>query len=214
MLYRYVSVHQRCFGRFTTSLTHLPLKKPSRPYAQTTSKPNLPAWPTRRKIGLRALKIANFIFAVHLFATYAARPSYMWGPSMLPTFSGTDEIVLEWMLTYRLSLNSLARGDIITLDSPIAPGRLICKRIIGLPGDTICVDPTGQLAPSTEHVIIPKGHIWISGDNAEASRDSRMYGPVPVDLVKGRIVARIWPPRKWAAFPSGGGMTDLGSSSQ
>jgi inner membrane protease subunit 1 len=60
-----------------------------------------------------------------------------------------------------------------------------------LPGDVICVDPTGQLAPSTEHVVVPKGHIWVSGDNAADSRDSRLYGPVPMALIHGRLFARV-----------------------
>ena len=110
---------------------------------------------------------------------------------MIPTFANSGEVVLEELLSLRLFPNSLARGDLITVESPLTPGRMVCKRLIGLPGDIICVDPTGRLAPSTEHVVIPKGHIWISGDNADASRDSRTYGPVPMALVKGRIVARV-----------------------
>jgi len=110
---------------------------------------------------------------------------------MIPTFANSGEVVLEELLSLRLFPNSLTRGDLITVESPLTPGRMICKRLIGLPGDIICVDPTGRLAPSTEHVVIPKGHIWISGDNADASRDSRTYGPVPMALVKGRIVARV-----------------------
>jgi len=110
---------------------------------------------------------------------------------MIPTFANSGEIVLEELLSLRLFPDSLARGDLITVESPLTPGRMVCKRLIGLPGDIICVDPTGRLAPSTEHVVIPKGHIWISGDNADASRDSRTYGPVPMALVKGRIVARV-----------------------
>ncbi|PPQ72717.1 hypothetical protein CVT26_003012 [Gymnopilus dilepis] len=124
----------------------------------------------------------------------------MSGPSMLPTLANSGEVIIEDCLTYRLFPHKLARGDLIILESPIAPGRMICKRIIGLPGDTICVDPTGQYAPSTEHVVVPKGHIWISGDNAAASRDSRMYGPVPIALVKGRLFARIWPPQSFTIF--------------
>jgi mitochondrial inner membrane protease subunit 1 len=31
------------------------------------------------------------------------------------------------------------------------------------------------------------------------SRDSRIYGPVPLALIKGKVVARVWPwrDRKW-----------------
>lgn len=107
---------------------------------------------------------------------------------MLPTMSASGECVVErrWIDRTRL-----ARGDLVTFISPLDPMRVVCKRLIGLPGDIICVDPTGQMAPSTEHVVVPKGHFWMSGDNAELSRDSRQYGPVPMALIKGKLVARV-----------------------
>jgi len=40
---------------------------------------------------------------------------------------------------------------------------------------------------------VPKGHVWIEGDNSPNSTDSRMYGPIPVGLVRGRAVLRLWP---------------------
>lgn len=117
----------------------------------------------------------------------------MQGPSMLPTFSNYGEFVIEDRLSLRLFPDSLHRGDLVVLQSPIHPERRICKRIIGLPGDVLCVDPSGECAPSTEHVIVPKGHVWIIGDNATHSRDSRIYGPVSMSLIQGKIWARIWP---------------------
>jgi len=110
---------------------------------------------------------------------------------MLPTLAASGELVIEDCLTYRLFPEKLARGDLLILESPIQRGHIICKRLIGLPGDVVCVDPTGQLAPSTEHVVVPEGHIWISGDNAADSRDSRLYGPVPMALIHGRLLARV-----------------------
>lgn len=115
----------------------------------------------------------------------------MEGPSMLPTFAHDGEIVIENRLTHWLFPNRLCRGDLVILPSPIEPERIICKRILGMPGDVVCVDPTGELAPSTEHVSVPKGHVWLSGDNAAYSRDSRTYGPVPMSLIQGRLYARV-----------------------
>lgn len=90
-----------------------------------------------------------------------------------------------------VSPESLQRGDLVTFLSPLDPSRPVCKRLIGLPGDIVCVDPTGKYAPSTEHVVVPKGHIWVSGDNMDWSRDSRSYGPVPFGLIKGKFVGRV-----------------------
>src|ERR1700722_3690546 len=114
----------------------------------------------------------------------------MSGLSMLPTLAESGELVIENLLAFRLFPN-LQRGDLIILKSPLQPSRIICKRILGLPGDVVCVDPTGVYAPSTEHVIVPKGHIWIVGDNAAHSRDSRQYGPVSMSLIRGKLFARV-----------------------
>lgn len=142
----------------------------------------------------------NVACAIHLFAEYIGRPSTMTGASMLPTLASEGELVIEDCVTLRLLPGRLSRGDLITLKSPLDPGRIICKRVIGLPGDVVCVDPTGEKAPSTEHVKIPEGHVWISGDNAGWSRDSRDYGPVSISLIQGRLVARVWPLRQATIF--------------
>lgn len=115
----------------------------------------------------------------------------MEGPSMIPTLATSGELVLEDRLTPRFFLDRIQRGDLVILKSPIMPERIVCKRVIGLPGDIVCVDPTGEYAPSTEHVVIPKGHIWISGDNAPFSRDSRRYGPVSMSLIQSKLVLRV-----------------------
>lgn len=137
----------------------------------------------------------------------------------MPTLASEGEIVIEDRLTHRLFPNRLSRGDLVTAKSPIEPDQIVCKRIIGLPGDIVCVDPMGEKAPSTEHVIVPKGHVWISGDNAAWSRDSRHYGPISISLIQGRLVARVslralleclltfyelqmWPPRDATIFRS------------
>lgn len=109
---------------------------------------------------------------------------------MLPTMDAAGEAVYENRL---ISPSSLKRGDLVTYISPMDPTRVVCKRLLGLPGDVICVDPTGVFAPSTEHVVIPKGHVWFIGDNAEMSRDSRQYGPVPMGLIRGKLIAKILP---------------------
>ena len=46
---------------------------------------------------------------------------------------------------------------------------------------------------------MPQGHCWLIGDNVDASRDSRFYGPLPLALIKGKVIARVlpWGRRGW-----------------
>lgn len=38
---------------------------------------------------------------------------------------------------------------------------------------------------------VPPGHVWLQGDNAAVSKDSRMYGAVPRALVKGKLLCQV-----------------------
>ncbi|CAL8081436.1 unnamed protein product [Orchesella dallaii] len=105
------------------------------------------------------------------------------GPSMEPTIRSHDILFTEHISP---RTGNLGRGDIIVARAPHSPYTFICKRIIALPDDHLLHDD-GTL----QHV--PKGHIWIEGDNSDNSMDSRTYGPIPLGLVRGRAVGRIWP---------------------
>jgi len=45
-------------------------------------------------------------------------------------------------------------------------------------------------------VYVPKGYVWVEGDNPLYSIDSRHYGPLPLSNVRGRVVYRMWPMRR------------------
>ncbi|TSM20269.1 Mitochondrial inner membrane protease subunit 1 [Bagarius yarrelli] len=45
-----------------------------------------------------------------------------------------------------------------------------------------------------ELVAVPRGHVWLEGDNLQNSTDSRSYGPVPYGLIRGRVCFKLWPP--------------------
>ncbi|KAF8917717.1 peptidase S24/S26A/S26B/S26C [Mucidula mucida] len=141
------------------------------------------------------LAITNVFCIAHLFFDYVGRPALTAGPSMLPTLAARGDWIIEDRLSVRRDPVTFARGEIITLKSPQDPLQIVCKRIVGLPGDTICVDPTGQYAPSSEHIVVPRGHVWVNGDNLPYSRDSRRYGPVPMGLIQGRAVLKFSPER-------------------
>lgn len=59
---------------------------------------------------------------------------------------------------------------------------------------------TGARLTSRDQV--PQGHCWIVGDNLAASRDSRQFGPVPLALIRGKVIGRIKPFRfQWIVNP-------------
>src|SRR5258706_12439497 len=111
------------------------------------------------------------------------------GVSMLPTFNYCG----DWLFERKLSLSqlqTLKRGDLVTFKSPSNPMTLVCKRVIGLAGDVVNVDPI-DLGMSKQHCLVPEGHVWVQGDNATASIDSRTYGPLPMGLIQAKIVCRV-----------------------
>jgi len=59
---------------------------------------------------------------------------------MLPTFNMIGDIVV--LEHFSPKLKRLEIGDVIVCISPTNPWRAVCKRILGMPGDRICIDPT------------------------------------------------------------------------
>ncbi|POY71354.1 hypothetical protein BMF94_5666 [Rhodotorula taiwanensis] len=147
----------------------------------------------RLKTGSRyALGTFQLLVAVHLFNQHVAEIRPCAGASMYPTLSDRGTLVLHSPLALRLT--PLERGNLVTAISPFDPTHQVLKRVIGLPGDTICVDPTGERSGTkSEWCTVPKGHVWIAGDNTSNSTDSRDYGPVPLAMVRGKVIARVWP---------------------
>ena len=110
------------------------------------------------------------------------------GPSMLPTFSTAGDIVV---VSHVFRPKNLKKGDIVIALSPTNAGHTVCKRVTGLPGDNV----RGRKLPGERmrKLVVPEGRVWLEGDNASNSTDSRTYGPVPAAMVKGKVLFRVWP---------------------
>jgi signal peptidase I len=57
---------------------------------------------------------------------------------------------------------------------------------------------TGYGSSSPSLFEVPEGTVFVVGDNRDNSSDSRIWGPVPVALVKGRVLT-VW----WSRGPDG-----------
>jgi signal peptidase I len=44
---------------------------------------------------------------------------------------------------------------------------------------------------------VPRGTVFVIGDDPAASEDSRQLGPVPTDRVVGRAIMVVWPLGEW-----------------
>lgn len=140
----------------------------------------------------------------HLF-THVARFGTVVSESMAPTLEIGDYYVLR-VDAYRNG-RSPERGDIVVFERP-AEGAFV-KRVVGIGGDTIAFasgrvwlngawlsepylteEPVPEMPLATR---VPEGHVFVLGDNRNHSEDSRDYGPVPVDSVKGNVTKILWP---------------------
>ena len=81
------------------------------------------------------------------------------------------------------------RGDVVVLRSPSDPAELITKRLIALEGDWV-----QRRDGAREMTQVPRGHVWVEGDNARFSKDSNAFGAVPAGLIESQVVATLWPP--------------------
>ncbi|KAH8118586.1 peptidase S24/S26A/S26B/S26C [Phellopilus nigrolimitatus] len=101
-----------------------------------------------------------------MFAQHGYTVKFITGRSMQPTLNPEPCVWRDLVLFDRLSVhagrNTLRRGDVVSLESPVKPGQFIVKRVVGLPGDVVQTLPP---YPEPE-ITVPAGHVWIEGSRA------------------------------------------------
>lgn len=151
---------------------------------------------------------ARFMAVGLLAYVFAFNFSVVRGSSMAPGIHDGDRILID-QLSYMFT--EVERGDIVVLQYPLDPKLDYIKRVVGLPGDEILM-VMGQLWINGERYeedylleadpftriqeTVSPGHYFVLGDNRLHSSDSREFGQVREELVRGKVDLRLWPPSR------------------
>jgi nickel-type superoxide dismutase maturation protease len=118
-----------------------------------------------------------------------ARLAVLLGILLAGIYLATASLALPWIVSGSSMEPALAPGDLVMVDlwsyrhrRPRA-GEIVLVTAAS-PGET----------PLVKRVVSTReAGLWLLGDNAGRSVDSRHFGPVPIDRIRGRIVWRYWP---------------------
>ena len=161
---------------------------------------------------IKAVTVA-IILAIMVRAIFLT-PIVVDGASMNPTLHNKDRMLVT-------KIGEPKRFDIVVFHAP--DGRDYIKRVIGLPGDQIeykndilYINGKAYEEPYLEQYkektnegtltdsftlketavgreTVPKGHLFVLGDNRQHSTDSREIGAVPLDKVIGKTKIVYYP---------------------
>lgn len=132
-----------------------------------------------------------------------------WIPSgsMIPTLQINDRVLVNKFI-YRFT--EPKPGDVVVFSSVDDRNTDLIKRVVAVAGDRVAVrtgrlfiDGKPQKEPFTNKkfpdrsfsapITVPKGHVFVMGDNRANSSDSRVFGPLPKENIEGEAFLRFWP---------------------
>ncbi|MEA3356898.1 MAG: signal peptidase I [Patescibacteria group bacterium] len=184
--------------------------------AQEQSKNTFKPIITHVKKALRSLYdmiemfVVAFAFIVFLYL-FVASPHEVIGRSMEDNF-WDGEYLLADKISYHI--NPPERGDVVIFKQTETADYI--KRVIGLPGDTIEIrdgyffvnghqlveeiylnkniyTDSNKFLSEGEIYTVPEDNYFVAGDNRSCSSDSRAFGPISADVIKGRAFLIYWP---------------------
>ena len=163
----------------------------------------------RRALEWLVIVVAGLSVAV-LVRTSVLQAFYIPSESMVPTFEINDRVVVDKLSS---RFRPIGRGSIVVFQRPARSGggtEDLVKRVIAVAGDTVETrdgtvylndraldEPYLRVPASTNNLpatTLGRGDLWVMGDNRDNSADSRVFGPIRVTSVVGKVVVRAWPP--------------------
>ena len=131
--------------------------------------------------------VARFVGIFHVLSNYGVNVTFCVGPSMMPTINPAGNLVLIDSFNYRLRGAPYKNGDVVISTCPYDADKTVCKRVAAVEGEYVRVRGPHGMGLNSDRIKIPPGHVWLAGDNASNSTDSRTYGPVSLGLIKGKV---------------------------
>ena len=129
-----------------------------------------------------------------------------------------SKIIPFWRVEEEASRHAIhppRRGEIIVFEFPDKnldnPRKDFVKRVVGLPGETIQIhhgevlvdnqlldEPyiTEKGKSNSRGITLGEGEYYVLGDNRNYSNDSRAWGAVPRENVKGKVWMVYWPAKE------------------
>ncbi len=157
--------------------------------------------------------IKDFLKALVFFLflqTYVVQGFVIDGACMEPVLHSNEKIIVNKMI-YRVRDPKV--GEVVVFTYPLEPGKDFIKRVVGVPGDVIEIRDgylyrNGKMMEEMfvkEYVFgsygphrIPRNKLCVMGDNRNNSHDSRAWGLLDRELVKGRAEVKFWPVENFA----------------
>lgn len=161
---------------------------------------------------MKKLKIFLWGFLVFMLINISIFKIY-WIPSqsMEDTIKAGDFVYI-YKLPYFLNYGQPDYGEILLFQSPLNEKEDYIKRLIAKPGDSIYIKDNqlylndqevleDYLSADTymedfEPLFLSEDEYFFMGDKRKKSQDSRHWGPVEYEKIKGRMIFKIWSPAK------------------
>jgi len=151
---------------------------------------------------------------------FVIQPFIVEGASMEPNFENGQYLIVD-EISYRFA--APVRGEVVIFHPPYDTKAYYIKRIIALPGEALeikggdiyiynAASPQGFklsedyltdsriLTGDQKKIVLGANEYYLIGDNRTNSLDSRKFGPVKFEEIRGRALFRAYPFSQFTVF--------------